>query len=548
MYCKNRGIVVSLLVMLAVLGGTGSSWAVTASGSGNTPLYGTFSLTFNASGVGGNKFQSFASVTFSRNGRTFDVDGFHDGDDTWRARFMPDETGTWDYSWSFQSDSGNGSFSCTTRTNSTAHGHAKVDPDHPRYMVHDDGTAHHWYGGKWISGSNYGPPTKGAETNSEHTSDAQFLSYLNTCEQYKHNGLLIKTSLYPLENDKLSWDLTWIRRAEWLVEQMAQRGIYCQLNIFDTWSRDKNYWFQYNTSGSAQPFNVWASGDETAKENYVRTVVARFSGYYNVYWELGNEMEHSPNSGSAFASHANAEYLPWIRQYDPYGLPIGLSEGVWRSTNVDIGFLHQTGSLPSTGYTQPTCMNELVSGGTEGSLWKDAVIRNPEARYSYRRTFWRMFTYGGVGSSEATWLDINTPLNTAVLDVMNDQMLCREFVDSLPVHINEMDTDTEFVNSGPGVYRTRRETGKCYVTYFLLDKNQTTGSGTVNVDLPAGTYSAKWYAPKTGNWTNQETVVSSGGTKNIDHPSFTEDIVLLLVEAGAVTTPPSAPSGLTVGD
>ncbi len=516
-----------------------AGFAVTASDSGNTPLYGTFELILDAPGVSENKFTKFASVVFSKGTRNFNVDGFHDGGDIWRARFMPDQEGIWNYSWSFHNSSGNGSFVCTVRTNAKAHGHVKVDSAHSRYLVYDDGTAHHWFGGKWIAAPNYGPSSKGAETNDGRYSDAEFLNYLNTCENYKHNGLLIKTSLYPIENDKFSWDLTWIHRGEWMIKEMAERGIYCQVNFFDTWSRDKDKWFSYNTNGPSQVFNVWASGDEDAKENYIRTIVARFSGFYNVYWELGNEMEHSPNSGSAFVTEANAKYIPWTRQYDPYGLPIGLSENVWKNADVDIGFLHQprTSSLPSTSWTKPTIMNELVSGDVDGSMWRDDVIRDSTTRYSYRSTFWRMFTYGGVGSSEATWLNIKTSLNDAVLNVMSDQKWCQEFINALPVHINEMNTDTEFVNSGPGSYRTRRKDGQCYVTYFLLGKNQNTGSGTVNVDLPAGIYTVKWYNPKDGNYTNQSAITSSGGTEIILHPAFTEDIVLLVETSASVTTP-----------
>ncbi len=503
------------------------------------PLYETFELEITKSGVSGNKFTKFAAVTFTKGTRSFDVDGFHDGGDTWRARFMPDEEGTWDYSWSLEGSNGNGSLTCTARSNPANHGHAKRDPAHPRYMVYDDGTAHYWYGGKWISVTNYGPASKGGETNTERYSDSTFLSYLDEMAARNHNGLLLKTALFPVENDKLSWDLTWIQRGEWLVEQMASRGIYCQISFFDTWSRHRDHWFQYSTSGGDHVFNVWASGDETAKENYIRTLVARFAGYYNVTWELGNEMEHSPNPGSTFVTLANSDYIPWIRQYDPYGLPIGVSEGaIYGSANVDVAFLHQTGSLPpSSGTSRVYIMNELVSGWSGGSLYQDSTIRNSGNRFGYRRTFWRMFTYGGTGSSEATWLYIDTPLNSAVETVMDDQARLRSLVEGLPTHLNEMDTDTGFVSAGPGEYRTRRKSGECYVTYFLLDPGQSTGTGTVTVSLPTGDYDVTWYDPKTGSNVSQESISASGSTV-LSHPGFTEDIVLVIV--GAVAGSPVA--------
>ena len=532
----------SLAVLLAM---SHPAWSqASASGSGNTALYDTFELTFNAPGVGGNKFRSFASVIFSKGGRTFQADGFHDGGDTWRTRFMPDQTGTWSYSWSFNGSTGSGTFTCTSRTNPDNHGHVKRDPARPRYLIYDDGEPHHWFGGKWIAASHYGPSSKGGVTNPRRRTDAELTSYLDICRQNRHNGLLIKTSLYPLENDKFSWDLSWIRRGEWLVREMAQRGIYCQVNFFDTWSRDRNKWFEYNTSGGSQPFNVWTSGDETAKENYIRYVVARYAGFANVYWELGNEMEHSPNSGSAFVSQADSKYLPWIRQYDPYGLPIGLSEGIWTSANVDIGYLHQTDRLPAvnTNGNRPNIMNELVRGCGAGALWRDTTIRNGAARLCYRRTFWRMFTYGGTGSSEATWLQIDTPLNSAVLNVMADHKRLRDFLDTISVHWNDMDTDTGFVTSGPGSSRTRRKTGEAYVVYFL----GSSGGGSVSVSLPPGTYEARWYHPSSGQWETLTAVTSTGGGTNISHPSFSEDLALRILSTSTPPVPPPAdPQSLT---
>jgi len=496
--------------------------------SGETPLYDMFELELTVPGVSGSKFTRFVSATFSRGERSFAVEGFYDGDDTWRVRFMPDEQGIWNYEWTFEGQSGSGSFVCTAQENAKAHGHVHVDPSNRRYLVHDDGTAHYWYGGKWISALNYGPSSKGGQSNPGRISDSQFISYLDDMETYKHNGLLAKTSLFPLENDKLSWDLTWIRRLDWLVQEMGKRGIYCQVNLFSTWSRIPGSWFGCDTNGSNHVFNVWASGDEAAKENYIRYMVARFAGYYNVYFELGNEMEHSPNSGSAFAAQANSKYIPWYRNYDPYGLPIGLSEtSVARLTDVDIVFTHQTttSSMPPVTATKPWIMNVLVRGWEGGRLWRDDVIRSSGNRLGYRRTFWRMFTRGGAGTGEATWLDITYPLNSAVYDVMGDQMRLRSLVEDLPVHINSMDTDAGFVVSGPGEYRTRRLVGQCYVTYFL----GSSAGGNVTVNLPAGDYVCRWYDPSTGIYSNETSFSHGGGSKTISHPSFSEDIVLVIV-------------------
>lgn len=494
------------------------------------PLYETFETELVISDVQGNKFSKFISFTFSKDDRVFNAEGFFNGDNKWCVRFMPDEPGEWNYSWKFDEKNGSGKFLCVEKSNPKNHGHVKRDPEHERYLVYDDGSPHYWYGGKWISTPNYGPEAKGDEKNVAYLTDTEFLNYLDTVEQYRHNGLLLKHALFPLENDRISWDLKWIHRGEWLVKQMAERGIYCQINFFDTWSRDRETSLGTNTDGNKQVFNVWDSTDYAAKENYIRTLVARYSGFYNVYWELGNEMEHRPNNGAAFVKLSNEKYIPWIHKYDPYQLPVCLSERVWKQTNVDIGLIHQTDDFPAlvTEGNRPVMINELVRGGVNDVLWKDSVMSDPVERISYRRTFWRYFTFGGSGSSEATWLSINKPLNQAALNVMGDQMRLRNFIEKLPVSINEMNTDTVFIAKGPGSFRTRGKKGECYVTYFLLDPETSVSGDTVMINAAAGQYEYKWYDPKTGIFTNSEKTEIKAAPHSILHPDFTEDIVLLL--------------------
>jgi len=379
----------------------------------------------------------------SPSGRRVNFFGFYDGDGSggqagniWKLRFMPDELGIWTYTytWSDGTLRGSGDFSVIKSNNIRNHGHVHVDTNNPKYLIHDDGTFHYWWGANWINAKAYGPQHIDGVINEKHMTDETFITLLDTLEKYKHNGLLIKIALFPLKEDKYTWNLKWINRAEWLVREMQIRGIYAQINFFDTWSREKNS-LKFNINGKRQVFNVWEPGDEGTKKNYIKTVVSRFAGFSNTYWELGNEMEHSPNSGKNFVKQANSKYIPWIRQYDPYNLPIGLSEGCWRKTDVDIGFIHQPNALSvffsyswkqpvkfvkqftkrylkiGIHWDRPVIMNELVRSGITGPMWKDSTIRDGANRIAYRRTFWLMFTTGGCGSSEATWLNFNTPLS-----------------------------------------------------------------------------------------------------------------------------------------
>lgn len=519
-------------------------------------LYDTFEKSIGNNNSYSNPFD-FSEITLhvettSPSGKNYRFSGFYDGEDSqhgphWKFRFMPDEAGEWNYrySWSDDSPAASGTFNVTADAKAGNHGHIRVDPNHPRYLSYDDGEPHYWWGGKWISALDYGPVEKNGEknhffrkklgTNTGHKTDQQLLDYLDLMQRYRHNGLLLKIALFPLENDRISWDLDWIQRGEWLVREAAKRDIYVQINLFDTWSRNQDFWFQNSTAGDQQVFNVWESGflwfnDDQVKRNYLQTVIARFAGFANVYWELGNEMEHTPNCGSCFVKLANKHYIPWIREFDPYDLPIGLSEGIWQDADVDIGFLHQTNKLPEARWQRPVVMNELVRGGIEEALWRDAAMRDSVNRIAFRRTFWRMFTYGGSGSSQATWLDLEQPMNQAVFDVMADQQRLRDFIEALPVNVNQMDTDDETIISGPGEFRSRSKAGEVYVSYFLLEPGQSSDSGQVQLRLPAGAYTGRWYDPKTGNYSDTISLTADTAQQTLDHPDFAEDIVLLIIK------------------
>jgi hypothetical protein len=495
--------------------------------------------------------------------KEFKLLGFFDGDGNggrkgtvWKIRFMPNELGTWSYvyQWSDGQKGGSGTFLVTAPAKLKNHGNVRVDSKNPECLVHADGSPHYWWGANWI-GAEFCLGIRDKQIDIIDNDRIQrFVEYLDILEKFEHNGILLKTALFPLEDDKYSWDLEWAHCAEFVIREAAKRGIYVQVNIFDTWSRERGE-MTYTTDGAKHVFNVWSDGDENAKKNYIKTIIARFSGFYNVYWELGNEMERRPNRGDSFAMQANEKYIPWIRKYDPYRLPIGLSEDIYKKCDVDIGFIHQPTAITmgadkasrlsnvvdevgsvipesENANNRPTIMNELVDGGITGKLWRDATIREHSNRIAYRRAFWMMFASGGSGASEATWLDFSTPLNSAVIDVMSDQQRLRTFMESLPVNYNEMKPHPSFVDYGPGTYKTRSKENYVYVTYFLLEPEQKASIGTVKVNLPVGEYVFVWYNPRTGQYSAPDVVESDGKGLILTHSEFKEDIVLKITKGG----------------
>ena len=530
-------------------------------------LYTTYEVIVKTNSTINNPFDSLAinleAEFLSPTGKKYRSYGFYDGKINnrmlWKIRFSPNVSGLWKYTVTSNKNFFNlinGEFFVSTKpVNKLIHGHIKVDPSYKRALIHDDGTPHYWIGGKWITARDYGPRTKSLITNDGvdpsgvtfgYKSDSKLIQYLELLKLYKHNGILLKTALYPLEKDSISWDLEWIHRAEWLVRESLKRGINVQVNIFDTWSRDKNKWFQNNTEGSMQPFNVWADENDHLKENYIKNLVSRFASYPNVYWELGNEMEHRPNNGDTFVILANDKYLRWIRKYDPYNLPIGLSEKIWKKANVDIGFLHQTTDSPDPEIVKPVIMNELVSYKLKPTflqkikrkllgkqwhhgLWHDSAINNPELRFAYRKTFWSNFTKGAAGTSEATWLNIDNPFSDALKNVMQDHMYLRETIDKYIHYINKTYFMSNFITNSTIRNTTRGKSAKLYITYLEGGNKIEVFQNHLALNLPKGKYKVIWLNPSTGKMTKPNLIDAfRDKLTKVKQPNFFEDIVMIV--------------------
>jgi hypothetical protein len=118
----------------------------------SVPLWGRWEQSFDAQSPATPDTQLAVELT-SPSGRIFSVDGFWDGDTTWRVRFMPIETGNWRYKTrstpSVQGLDGKiGSFTCERQNGNSRfrqHGAVRVAAN-GRHFQHADGTPFFWMG------------------------------------------------------------------------------------------------------------------------------------------------------------------------------------------------------------------------------------------------------------------------------------------------------------------------------------------------------------------------------------------------------------------
>ncbi|MGB0910109.1 MAG: DUF5060 domain-containing protein, partial [Nitrospirales bacterium] len=522
------------------------------------PQYGTFVLQFSASSVTGWKFKKFPQVTFTKGSSKFKVEGFFNGDGNgnssgtlWLARFMPNAQGTWNYSWSFEGSSGTGSFFVGPRTNSKNHGHVKRDG---KFLKHDDGTGFHFRGANWPSAINLRESTN-VVNGSPRFSDNEWVNYVNRLEQTGHNGSWMANIGNMINNDRASFDLKWMKRVDWAIETAGKRGLYMFLSLFNLWGRSEHDPFEPNIDSSKQlldPFN--GSRHREAKEFFFRYVSARYAGYFNVMWELGNEMDNTlrfSNNVSGFISASNTYYIPWIRQYDPYDLPITLSEDKKLSTKVslDIDGHHQHESFPFSQRSRPGILTEIVNDVASGATWQTNVCNNPTYRSHYRRVIWKFMADGGSGSIECSIMFFGGIFNNSltkyladgnIRNVMEDHGRMGTFMANLPLEMFEM-PPTGGIGSSHSSYKTRGKVGQAYMAYFY---NLGTSQASITLNLDSGAYQARWFSPSLGTYSSAKTV--KDGDKISSPFSNQKDVALELVSIPEDTTAPASPVGLFI--
>ncbi|TDD26860.1 DUF5060 domain-containing protein [Kribbella turkmenica] len=245
----------------------------------------------------------FADVTlrvaYRFRNRVVTVDGFYDGDGVYRARFMPDSEGRWEYVTSSSApelDGHRGSFECTPPGPGN-HGPVGVHGTH--HFAYADGTrydcvgttCYHWtYESKEIQ---------------ELT-----LASLRTAPFDKVRMCLLPTEgmrpdrlpfagATPGEVDVEVFDPAFFRHFESRVADLLELGVQADLILFHPYDR-----------------GVWGFDRMTPAQDeaFLRYVVARLAAYRNVWWSLSNEYDFNHEKTIADWDRL----LQQVQRFDPY--------------------------------------------------------------------------------------------------------------------------------------------------------------------------------------------------------------------------------------
>jgi len=269
-------------------------------------------------------------VVFSKAGQTWRVPAFWVGDQEWKVRFAPPETGSYNYNWEctdrnnpdLNGQAGTLEVSGYQGTNSLLrHGHLKVS-ESQRYFEHMDGTPFLWLADTWWKCLSYRLPWEDFQTLADDRADKGF------------NAIQIVAGLYPEEP---AFDKRGENEGGWVWEEDYAR---INTDYFDYMDRR----IQYLVDSELVPCIVgcWGFYIDTVQWNglgvakmkqHWRNLVARY-GAYPVVWIVAGEWNLPGDCDTISMAQRIGwiELIEYVKTIDPYHSPATLHEGIHART------------------------------------------------------------------------------------------------------------------------------------------------------------------------------------------------------------------------
>jgi hypothetical protein len=263
-------------------------------------LWGVFETSLPGLSTGNPFTDVNLSARFIRGTMVVAVNGFYDGDGTYRVRFMPSALGDWQFV--TQSNvpelSGKtGSFSCIKPTGPN---HGPVRVANTYHFAYADGTPYSCFG-----------TTCYAWAHEPESIQEQTLQTFKTGPFNKVRMLVLPGEHAPLfypyprdsagHFDKTRFNPDFFRHMEKRIAQLGDEGVEADLILFHPYHKGEMQWFD--------------DLDVAADDAYLHYVIARFASLRNVWWSLGNEYNQVKHRTEADWDH----FFQLVQADDPYG-------------------------------------------------------------------------------------------------------------------------------------------------------------------------------------------------------------------------------------
>lgn len=289
-----------LLVLLFLICGSANSLA-----QERVDRYGVYEVVLKGQDAGNPFIDLELSATFTRGAERYTPEGFYDGKGTYRIRFMPPSVGEWTWVTRSNHPDLNGKKGAFLSVESRNKGPVRVADVH--HFAHADGTRYFPFGTtiyEWA----FQPEAKKLETLATLRKSPFNKARMLAVPPYKANYLSGPGKLtdFPfVGSSRADFDFSrfnpvYFQNLERDVKRLSSLGIQVDLILFRPY--DKGQWGFDTTS-------------DAVNQRFIRTMVARFAAFQNIWWSLANE--------NSYIKHLSDEdfdrYFQIVQQYDPYG-------------------------------------------------------------------------------------------------------------------------------------------------------------------------------------------------------------------------------------
>jgi len=244
----------------------------------NVEKWGVHEIVLRGPSAGNPFLDVHLSAHFRYRNRIVEVDGFYDGDGTYRVRFMPDETGDWTYTTSSSAPALDGQTGAFTATAPSANNHGPVRVRYLTHFAYEDGAPYVPIGTTCYAWVHQGDRLE--EQTLQTLRSAPF-NKMRMCvfpKSYRYNAN--EPVYYPFErdaaghNDLTHFNPAFYQHLERRIRDLQALGIEADLILF-------------------HPYDRWGYSSMPADVNdrYLRYTVARLAAYRNVWWSMANEWD-----------------------------------------------------------------------------------------------------------------------------------------------------------------------------------------------------------------------------------------------------------------
>jgi hypothetical protein len=515
------------------------------------------------------------------------VEGFYDGDNTWKLRFCPDEVGDWQCRATLEAagvlKEVETSFECIP---SDLPGPLSIHPANPRHFMNAKKQAVYLFGFRcfhiaepwYVDGlkrerpavdwtdrdaMNYAATRISRYTTEDYLEDLALhgmnLVSIDTTHYGRyaapHNTLWPRSGLdadgMGIYNIRDRYDLCFARRLDEILRYAGRIGVYVKLIPFCGCTFWEYHPLSAKNGGPCKSMSHLFVNEEAQQimDRYYQYIVNRYAAYYNVLWEVGNELWHGLGMWGTWEKRM-AEFL---RAHDPYRRLImadsygdiisfhwaeftqesPLGESAYEPGHTDATFC---GPLPKTGliwypagdeYNVDKVLYEKMSRYMND--YPGQAIINDECMFrgrTYQRlAIWASFMAGGsLSSMDHPKYEIHTDP-----EVMADHLHLSEFVAQLD--LTDITPDNSFVKSYDAAklraYGLIAQNQYVVYLHHYSDHVRPVVDEQITIRIPVGRYSVRWYNSSTGRYQEEGlTVDVAEGEVTLPIPEFVIDQVL----------------------